>query len=268
MLQLAWRLTAAWAFWWYFAPRSEPTRSIATSRSAYAVEEKVSQREPARISRLNTIFSTLGIIIATASAIFTYYQVELSRDQVAVTQDMLQQAITVEDLRFVGRISTRIDLPTQQIEIANYSDFPLTEAVLWTLGISEVDGNDTRLDTIRAPLSGLGACRTMKLPAASITDAVTRQLPGAVVEETYLTFKAPSGAWYTVSENISYERVEGTSNNALEAASRTYSDQILGDTAQEGVNQWKTVVTDLPVGPNAPVSGFAIGGAVLVAVMK
>lgn len=109
------------------------------------------------------VISIVSLVVAVASALFTYYQVELTRDQVSVARDALeltreqadaardtlQQATTIEDLRFVGKLSVSLDKFDGSIKIANFSDFPLTGSLVWTLGIAEEVNGDTRL--VRQP---------------------------------------------------------------------------------------------------------------------
>jgi len=227
---------------------------------------------------LSVALSVVSLAVAILSALFTYYQVEFTRDQVVVAQNALQQTITIDDLRFIGRLSVDFSDSEASIEIANFSDFPLIDSLVWTLGVAQEPNGDERLDTVRAPLAGLGACRTVRVSIEALRDSVVLDssydytpeeleeiVAPAAIQEAFLTVQAPSGAWYTISENISYERVEGEPGNAEQAASQTPADQILGDTVAEGVNRSVYFEPTFAIGPRTPISdgAYAVGDAVV-----
>ena len=227
---------------------------------------------------LSVALSVVSLVVAILSALFTYYQVEFTRDQVVVAQNALQQTITIDDLRFIGRLSVDFSDSEASIEIANFSDFPLIDSLVWTLGVAQEPNGDERLDTVRAPLAGLGACRTVRVSIEALRDSVVLDssydytpeeleeiVAPAAIQEAFLTVQAPSGAWYTISENISYERVEGEPGNAEQAASQTPADQILGDTVAEGVNRSVYFEPTFAIGARTPISdgAYAVGDAVV-----
>lgn len=246
------RITFAYTLWrilTYLSSRDQEGLRVPADHDKRASAPKTNTRPNA----ISIVISVIGVLIASMSAFLTYGQLRVGIDQqVAATR--------LEDLRFAGRIAVELDKTVSRISVSNYSDLPLTDAAVWTLGISVNADGDERLDTIRAPLTGLSACRTMIIPVSILIEAVNEELPRAAATEVYLTFRVPSGSWYTISERVVYEVAEGHAQNAIEAASSTRSDYILGDTAQEGVDEWQTVVSDRPIGPAGSVAEFATGG--------
>lgn len=214
---------------------------------------------------ISIIIAGVSALVAMVSVYFTYGQLSVAVNQQKVITDQQAAATKLEDLRFVGRISVDLDESSRQINVSNYSDLPLTDAAVWTLGLAEMAPFEgKRLDTIRAPLAGLGACRTMTFSVDTLIKAVEEhqlknipvsELPETSATEPFVTFKVPSGSWYTVSETEVY-REDGTNyRDSMEAVKYNHIEQLLPDTVLEGdISDQRTLESDFPLGPAAPVT--------------
>ena len=243
------------------SPRRSPENDNPGDGDGSSDDQAVAGRSPGRLDVLNAlsaIVAVIGAVTAIASAI-------IAADQQELAKSSADQQSNLDDLQFVGRIAISLDPDDKTITLSNYSNLPLSEAALWTLGLS--DGtNGTRLDTVRAALTGLGACRTMKVPLTTVVRAVARQGSQApAVTEPYLTFKAPSQKWYTISEATVLELVVGAPRNAIEASELTYSDYILADTTAEGVDSEDTLIAEQPIGPAGLTTQRATGDVQMLA---
>lgn len=214
---------------------------------------------------ISIIIAGVSVLVAIVSVYFTYGQLSVALSQQKVITDQQAAAIKLDDLRFVGRISVELDESNHQISVSNYSDLPLTDAAVWTLGFAEMGPfEDKRLDTIRTPLAGLGACRTMTFSVDTLIKTVEEnqsknipvsELPKTSATEPFLTFKAPSGSWYTISE-IEVYREDGTDySDSMEAVKYNHIEQLLPDTVLEGdISSQRTLESNFPLGPAAPVT--------------
>ena len=125
-----------------------------------------------RFNILTIAISGISVFVAVMSAYFTYGQLAVAVNQQRAATNQQMAATKLEGLRFAGRIAIELDEPGRKIRISNYSDLPLTEAALWTLGLAKNNtDNSEKLDTIRIPLTGLGACRTMAFPVDTLIRA-------------------------------------------------------------------------------------------------
>lgn len=215
---------------------------------------------------ISIVTALVSAFVAVVSVYFAYGQLSVAiNQQKALTNEQIATT-RLEDLRFVGRISVELNESSRLIHVSNYSDLPLTDATLWTLGLTAGSEGD-KLDTIRMKLMGLGACRTItfsvdtlvKVAAESADDDME---PPESADEPYITFKAPSGSWYTVSEIAVYPPYNHPDIDSLEAAKYSEPEGTLADTVLEGdISEQRTVdVRWTALGPTQPVtSPFTLG---------
>jgi hypothetical protein len=222
-----------------------------------------------RFNILAIAISGISALVAAISVYFTYGQLAVAVNQQKAATSQQIAATRLEDLRFVGRIAVELDEPDHKIRIFNYSDLPLADAALWTLGlVKNMDGSE-KLDTIRIPLTGLGACRTMTFLVSTLIRAAVEFArlnlgkvgpPPESATEPYLTFRAPLGSWYTVSETAVYPADDHDYSNNVNAAISSEPEDSLADSVLEGVDEERTVDVIQPIGPAAPVTQFTTGG--------
>jgi len=214
--------------------------------------------------------NVISILIAAVSALVAIFSVYFTYGQLAVAVDQQVAATKLEDLRFAGRISVELDEPNHLIYVSNYSDLPLVDATLWTLGLVAGADDGDKLDTIRIRLMGLGACRTMTfsvdtLIKAAAESAYSNAEPPTSADEPYLTFEAPSGSWYTISETTVYSPRNHDHIDSMEAARVSEPATILPDTVLEGdISEQRTGEVLSSLGPTQLVtSPFAHGNVEL-----
>lgn len=216
-----------------------------------------------------SIIGVASVIAVTSSVIVASHQVAIISDQLELAITTVEEGRKLEDLRFIGRVAVELDEATSEIRISNYSDLPIVSASVWTLGIADLPSGYGRLDTVRALLTGIGACRTIIIPIETLSSAAMylhEQEPPPAISEPYITFQAPSGLWYTRSKTIVYDASSAKTEDPVEAASTSSSDQILGDTVEESVylDDFRTIESILPIGPAGLVTESATGGVELV----
>jgi hypothetical protein len=260
-------LAAGIAFGHVVARKRQIAKPASVARSRLYKEESKNGGGGWRL-RASGAVAGISAFAAIASALFAAYQVNLAIDQIQVATDQSQtarsalaQSVQIEDMRFAGRLS--ISLTSGRIEVVNDSELPLVNAAIWTLGESWPNPTEgARIDTIRARLAGVGACKTLRISLKSYLASVVGKVSNPAAGEAYLTFQAPSGAWYTVSSARSLERVDVSGADAIDASKQTPSNAVLGDTLFEGdVSSEVELESQLPIGPVTPVTGATEGVA-------
>lgn len=223
---------------------------------------------------------TLGsLVIAAFSLILGVRSVDLSAAQTEISATALEQSRQAEDLRFVGRVSVRVESPGGGIKVVNRGESAVLEIGLWSVGVTASRSNGNSLDTIKAELPGLSACTDLTVPmeefrrearlttspydAQRQADAESFGPPTDVaVDDVFVTLQAPSGRWYTVSEGGAIDDVSAGVEFAADEESHVEHPQlframggtevldVLGDTIAEGVDVERLFITEIEASAN------------------